>query len=67
MQTHIAEVVILVWEDRAWSYWTSNLSILGRLVSEVRTTGNSWHFGELGRMVSVGEFRKIHHPRNVEV
>jgi hypothetical protein len=52
MQTHIAEVVIFVQEDRAWSYWTSNLSILGRLVSEVRTTGNSWHFGEFGRMVS---------------
>jgi hypothetical protein len=52
MQTHIAEVAILVREDRAWSYWTSNLSILGKLVSEVRTTGNSWHFEELGKMVN---------------
>jgi hypothetical protein len=52
MQTHIAEVAILAQEDRAWSYWTNNLSILGKLISEVRTTGNSWHFGELGKTVS---------------
>jgi hypothetical protein len=53
MQTHIAEVAISVWEGTAWSYWTSNLSIIGKLASEVQTTGSSWHFWGLGRMVSL--------------